>query len=316
MKKSLLALAVLGAFAGSAFAQASSVTIFGKIDAAVGKPIGTKDKQVIDNAAGPAGSRLGFRGYEDLGGGLGAVFAIEHRFNVDTGTAADTFWNGFSFVGLRSAQLGTLTIGRHYTSAFLGVQNVVDPFAGETIAGLRNIASGINAGVAPVRLANSLKYDFAASGFAASATVAEKVGGPDRPYSLSASYTGGPLWVGVAYDDLSGVNDDVANIGASYKFGPVLLSGMYSNGSTNTNAKVKGALLGANVNVGSGDIKVGYATLKIGSATQNKRIGVGYHHNLSKRTKLYADFARDSKVTTPAGDPEKTGYDFGIQHNF
>lgn len=148
MKKSLLALAVLGAFAGSAFAQASSVTIFGKIDAAVGKPLYTNDKQVIDNAGLATGgnSRIGFRGYEDLGGGLGAVFAFEHRFSVDDGTAAGTFWNGFSFVGLRHAKAGTLTIGRHYTSAFLGLQNQVDPFAGETVAALRNDAFMINQG--------------------------------------------------------------------------------------------------------------------------------------------------------------------------
>ena len=80
MKKSLLALVVLGAFAGAASAQ-SSVTIFGKIDQALGKRVGQKDRQVIDTA----GSRIAFRGYEDLGGGLGALFAIEHRFTPDTG---------------------------------------------------------------------------------------------------------------------------------------------------------------------------------------------------------------------------------------
>ena len=60
MQKSLIALAVLGAFAGAASAQ-SSVTIYGKLDQAIGKPTGTEDKQVMDNT----GSRIGFRAYVD-----------------------------------------------------------------------------------------------------------------------------------------------------------------------------------------------------------------------------------------------------------
>ena len=57
-------------------------------------------------------------------------------------------------------------------------------------------------------------------------------------------------------------------------------------------------------------------SLKFANVKLNQRISLGYHHNLSKRTKLFADVTRDSKVTTPAGDPEKISYDFGIQHNF
>lgn len=329
MKKSLLALAVMGAFAGSAFAQASSVTIFGKLDQAVGKPLYTKEKQVIDNAGGPAGanSRIGFRGYEDLGGGLGAVFAFEHRFNVDTGVANATFWNGFSFVGLRHASAGTLTIGRHYTSSFLGLQNQIDPFAGETVAGLRDDAMMINQGIAKVRVANSLKYDVAMAGVALSASVAEApAGSPDRPYALAASYGFGPFWAGLSYENPEGANDKLLSIGARFKAGPALLSAAYTTATQNTtNRDAKSYLLGANVTVGSGDIKLGFASFKLdgsqaglaGTAlAEKKKMSLGYHHNLSKRTKVYADFTRDSKATTPVGDVQKTGYDLGIQHNF
>ena len=82
MKKSLLALAVLGAFAGAAAAQ-SSITIFGIVDANVGKDIGSDDKRVGQGAQ----SRLGFRGVEDLGNGLRATFHFQTRFPVRTSKA-------------------------------------------------------------------------------------------------------------------------------------------------------------------------------------------------------------------------------------
>ncbi len=82
MKKSLLALAVLGAFASAASAQ-SSVTMYGRVDLSVGKPIGTASKGLFNGS----GSRLGMRGVEDLGGGLKGIFNIETRFDADTGAA-------------------------------------------------------------------------------------------------------------------------------------------------------------------------------------------------------------------------------------
>ena len=352
MKKSLLALVVLGAFAGVASAQ-SSVTIFGKIDQAVGKRIGFKDKQVLDTA----GSRIAFRGYEDLGGGLGALWAIEHRFTPDTGTvgpgvqpssaASTKFWEGFSFVGLRT-QFGAVTLGRQYTSSFLTVQNNVDPFAGETVAALRDIGMGLRTSLTgfetlpvqlnpgQIRVSDSIKYALVAGGVSFSADIAETpAGGSDRPYSVALAYTGGPFWAGVAYENPTSDDDNLLNLGARYTFSNVTLSGAYSFGDTARLGplgprEIKTWLVGANIAVGVGDIKVGYADAKIGSVKSNERFGIGYHHNLSKRTKIYVDYAYDSKgfhgiaSTAPfSASPalrdfrdEKSGYDFGIQHNF
>ena len=351
MKKSLLALVVLGAFAGAASAQ-SSVTIFGKIDQALGKRVGQKDRQVIDTA----GSRIAFRGYEDLGGGLGALFAIEHRFTPDTGTigpgvqpsaaSSTKFWEGFSFVGLRT-QFGAFTLGRQYTSSFLTVQNNVDPFAGETVAALRDIGMGLQTSLTntpiavnpgTIRVSDSIKYALVAGGISFSADYAEAPAGqPDRPYSAAIAYTGGPFWAGVAYQNPGNDDDNLLNLGARYTFSNVTLSAGYSDGDTQRLSaaigpqKVKAWLVGANIAVGVGDIKVGYADLKIGSLKANERFGLGYHHNLSKRTKLYVNYAHDGKgfhgafsspalINSPAVNPdlrnEKDGYDVGIQHNF
>src|ERR1044072_8929577 len=114
MKKSLLALAVLGAFAGAASAQ-SSVAIYGFLDSALSKPYATEDKKVIDGAFYGGGSRLGFRGVEDLGGGYKATFGMEHRLNVDEGAqAGGVFWQGYSTVGLVTP-FGAVNLGRQYT---------------------------------------------------------------------------------------------------------------------------------------------------------------------------------------------------------
>ena len=82
MKKSLIVLAALGAFAGVASAQ-SSVTLYGRVDLSVNKPVGSANKGISNGS----GSRFGARGVEDLGGGMSAFFNIEHRFDADPARA-------------------------------------------------------------------------------------------------------------------------------------------------------------------------------------------------------------------------------------
>jgi predicted porin len=311
MNKSLLALAVLASFAGVASAQ-SSVTIYGKLDLAAGKPVGTDDKQILDSA----GSRLGFRGVEDLGGGLKAVFGIEHRFSPDTGAAASTFWNGYSTVGLVGA-FGMVNLGRQYTPAFLMIQNQIDPFRGDTIANLRDVGMRVP-GATTVRVADSIRYDLSMNGFNFGASIAETVaGGSDRPTSVAANYAAGPLFVGVGFESPTGANDEQWNLGGRYKFGFGTLSAGYTKGKNNANVNETGYVLGAVVPMGALDIKAGYAQNKIdGSAPGTgvyKKAAVGVQYNLSKRTYLFADFAKVGGVRAVG---PKTGYDAGIQHNF
>ena len=331
MKKRVASVIMVAALAGGAQAQ-SSVVIFGKLDQALGKPVGTANRQVIDTA----GSRIAFRASEDLGGGLSALFAIEHRLNPDTGASANpaVFWDGFSFVGVRSPY-GTVTLGRQYTSGFLTVQNQVDPFAGETVAALRNIMFGgsygtrdvpagtlgvwqgapVGIGPAKGRVNDALKYANILGLFAVSADIAETPpGGVDRPYSVAASYNGQKLWLGAAFENASGEHDRVLNLGLRYNFAGAAVSAGFADGRINTatNNRLRSWLLGAVVPVGVGDIKVGYAASRVAGVDQNGRLGLGYHHNLSKRTKLYADVAHESKLLRD----EEVGYDLGIQHQF
>jgi len=117
MKKSLLALGVLGAFAGAAHAQ-SSVTLYGIIDGGFtyvnktgGNVAGTGNatKNISLNSGNLQGSRWGLKGAEDLGGGLKAIFVLESGFNVNNGMSAQggRLFGRQAYVGLSSATAGT-----------------------------------------------------------------------------------------------------------------------------------------------------------------------------------------------------------------
>ena len=96
MKKTLIALAITGAMTGLANAQ-SNVVIYGVVDTGFIKENGsdTRMGSNVDN-------RIGFRGTEDLGGGMKATFELERRFNLNDGTLAQEGkdWDGAANVGL------------------------------------------------------------------------------------------------------------------------------------------------------------------------------------------------------------------------
>ena len=121
MKKTLIAFAALTAIAGAAQAQ-STVTLYGVADAYAGQKSttvgGVKLKQTVIDSNGLNTSRFGFRGTEDLGSGLKAIFTMESGLTIDNGAANANGGGLFSrqaFVGL-SGNFGTATLGRQYTA--------------------------------------------------------------------------------------------------------------------------------------------------------------------------------------------------------
>jgi len=326
MKKSLLALAVLGAFAGAASAQ-SSVTIYGKLDLALAKTVASKDKQVADNN----GSRIGFKGAEDLGNGMSAIFRIESQISADTGAAqgGTTFWNRWSSVGLNT-KFGSLQLGRMESGAW-DVVSSADPFGGDTIAQLRDVGatlrtSNFDASQSLIdvrRLDNSVRYDGAFGGLKLSASVAEAYGtGTKKPFAVGASYSVGALVVGAAYEATTFENQKLTTVMGSYDFGLAKLSGSYSDGKTAKDEDAKGFLVGVVVPYGALNLKAGYAQSKVDFAAGDqtvKKAGLGVEYKLSKRTKVYADYARiggDVGKENGVADKNKNGYDFGLSHSF
>jgi len=120
MKKSFIALALLSAFSGASFAQQSGVTIYGIADVGV-QGISTGTGKTFKVQSGQEnGSRLGFKGTEDLGNGLKANFVLEQGINIDTGSSAQggaTFGRR-SLVGLSSADFGSVDLGRDKSPTF------------------------------------------------------------------------------------------------------------------------------------------------------------------------------------------------------
>ena len=133
MKKSLLALVALGAFAGAAHAQ-SSVTLYGIIDEGLLFNNNAGGKHLYSMASGVMqGSRFGLRGTEDLGGGLKAIFTLENGFDVNSGKLGQggLMFGRQAYVGL-SSQYGTVTLGRQYDSVvdFVGPLEAGDQWGG------------------------------------------------------------------------------------------------------------------------------------------------------------------------------------------
>ena len=181
MKKSLLAVAVAAALPTLAHAQ-SSVTLFGLLDAGIEYSDAQANATVTGNTVtegksglrvrdgGQLQSRFGIRGSEDLGGGLRAIFTIEHRFTVDTGNTAGggfgagngSFWNAQAFVGL-SGGWGQLTAGRQYTPIFWALlpadfqgYGFYNNWAATSANNVNTVGASIFQG--PLRLDNSLVY--------------------------------------------------------------------------------------------------------------------------------------------------------------
>lgn len=102
----------------------NSVTIYGIVDVAT---VYSSNQGGASNtymrSGNLAGSRIGFKGVEDLGGGTNAIFLLENGFNVDTGELSSTssFFNRQAYVGLSNTHYGTLTAGRQYTPYYLFV---------------------------------------------------------------------------------------------------------------------------------------------------------------------------------------------------
>jgi predicted porin len=330
MNKSLIALAVLGAFAGAASAQ-SSVTVYGFIDQSLTKSYASEDKMVADGSFYGGGSRIGFRGVEDLGGGFKATFGMEHRLSADTGAqSAAVFWQGYSSVGLVTP-FGAVGLGRQYVPAFQLIQNQIDPFGGETVAqgrdvGMRfgTVANGgsTTSAIYKTRVADSVRYDLSLGGFNLGVSVAEAASNAaptdddlKKPWSIAANYAVGPFWIGAGYENPADGDDKGWDIGGRYNAGFATFAAGYSKGTRANGADAKGWLIGATVPLGAFDLKGVYATNDIDFVGETKKAGVGVHYNFSKRTKIYADVARIGGSATALLD-NKTGYDLGLKHTF
>jgi predicted porin len=333
MKKSLVAMAVLGTLAGTAAAQ-SSVTLFGVVDAAARYT--EANGQSISSLAsgGISTSRFGIRGEEDLGGGLKAGFWLESTVGTDAGSAGDgtRFWDRRASVSLISQQWGEARLGRGKTAERLVIDDF-DPHSTTGLGAITNVYSNLGSNVQNMNRAdNQVAYHLPGNlgGFYGTLDVGAGEGTDGKKYyGGRLGYKSGPWHVAGGYQttESQGSDYEMGSIGGSWDFGFIRASLLYSNTSWRSSDQDI-YTLGAIMPLGSGELKASWTEASgngpgVGDASM---YAISYTYNLSKRTALYtaaalinndspARFAVPGSPTVALGG-RSGGFDVGIRHSF
>ncbi len=315
MKKIALVAALAATAAAPAFAQ--SVTLWGRLNTSVeSQKFGSADRKiVVQNNS----SRLGFKGSEDLGGGLKASFSLEHGLNSDTGaaTGGTTFWNRASWVQLEGG-FGGIRLGKWFPGSYFATADYVS---------MHNHDTGTSAdALYATQFYTNNKVSYftpTAGGFSAELSVAAGENTTTRAEDVAINYDMGPAHAGFGYEKKGDFNQFA--IRGLYEFGPVVIGGyvqraenVFGGVKKNWNTfRVSGMYVAGqsefHLNFGKAD--------NIFTDDGAKQLTVGYNYNLSKRTKVYGFWTKvdnQSKATYQTG---VAGQDFsslaaGIRHNF
>lgn len=356
MKTRILLLSILAAFAGSAAAQSSNVTIYGRVNTSV-------EVQKVTGQASTIGlvndsSRWGIKGSEDMGKGMNAFFQLESGFASDTGNLSNAdskgkagLFNREAFLGL-GTKLGTVRVGRitspvYFASAdYISLHNHDTGNSSDALFAFA--ATGVNnnnsATYKTPTFANGdieVAYSFAAGTPWSDVNWAnERPGSSNNERNIQVAYNAifGGLHIGAGYAQMEApttatgsIKNSTAVIRGMYEAGPFILGAYYERSKLyvasvkderdrNDFRAVAAYMLGNNefhLNVGrAGD----FSGLDKSGATQWT---VGYNYNLSKRTRLYTFYTEvkaDDKADYfmyPVGKGDTySSYGLGLRHNF
>ncbi len=341
----LLSLVAATGFSASAALAQTSVTIYGIVDLAVAhEKIGDKSKLLMDSGTRSAayGSRLGFSGTEDLGGGLKAGFALENGFNPDDGTAAQSgrLFGRTAYVSL-AGELGEVRLGRQYSPIFIALART-DPFG----IGL----AGNGSRFFPVYKAwmdNTVQYrspTFAGLSGQVSYGFGEVAGdnAANREFGGALGYSKGPLYATLAYHNFA--NDVVVAgqlprshatyLGGTYDFGVVKMHAasawaQFDGGLTLKPGTLSAAhrthtwMLGATIPFGASSFAIDYIRSSNRDIDQENAnsTSVAYLYPLSKRTTLYTSAAytlndANAKFSSGVAGASARLFNVGVTHKF
>jgi predicted porin len=316
MKKFILVSCMGLAAAGAASAQ-SNVTTYGMADLGIVREMGGAAGNVTKLSSGAQlGSRLGFKGNEDLGGGLSALFLMEAGMDMSTGASQQggVLFGRQIYVGLSSSRAGTVTFGRQYSAVNLSLC-ATDVFgcglAGAAInlfsAGSKGTATG---GSGNARMNNAIKYatptaggfngeiSYALGEVAGNAAASKQIDG-------SVSYIAGPLMLTLAHNRVTDATATTTGkatfLGARYNFGvatvalgTALNKGSYTSLANALQADSRDYLAGVAVPFGPSTFLFNYARKNDRTAANHdaNMLAVGYTYTLSKRSNLYTSYGR------------------------
>jgi predicted porin len=327
MKKSLIALAVAGVVSAPAFAATSNVDVYGVMNIAIQDTNASgSTPTILDNT-----SRIGFKGSEDLGGGMKAIWQIESALGGNGAVIGNNagFATRNTFVGL-SGDFGTALMGRHDTPYKLGtasldifgdtiadynlgrldgqqlVNNTHDHRNGQALAYISPTWSGFHFAVATV-----LSDGEAGSALNKANTTVDAT-------SLTGVYANGPLFASLSYQDAKLLQNKATKLGLGYTFGDAKVGFIWeqTNDGTAANNDTKMWLVNGVYNMGPIALKAQYGKNDNGTAANGTAWALGADYNLSKRTAAYVVYANgnDKNAATNGGDV--SGYNIGVKHSF
>ncbi len=363
MKKLHIALAIAGALTGTAYAE-TTVEIYGVVDMGFVRETGTVAGLSTGTGAAilPAGNklssgaqsgtRLGFKGTEDLGGGLKGLFVLETGIAGDSGgfNQGNLAFARQSFIGLQN-DWGTVALGRQYTSYFLTLNQIADPFASGLAGNAQNlmlppaVPAGLPAATDPasvgaepdrvIRMNNAIKYTMPLkNGF--SGEIAYGFGeiagnsAASRILTASAGYSSSSLNVSVAYYRKNNRIDtdkmESVLLAANYDFGVAKVFAAYADNDWFI-GKSRDFLIGTTVPYGPHKFIASYIRKTGRGATDGddaNQWGLGYTYSLSKRTNLYAAYgsiSNDGNAKYTVGNNSENGtgnkaFNLGVRHTF
>jgi predicted porin len=306
MKKSILALAVLAGFAGAAQAQNANVSMYGIADMGFVRDIGANaaGSAATLTSGGQSASRIGFKGREDLGNGMAAIFTIESGVLMDTGASdqGGLLFGRQAFVGLQT-RLGTVRMGRMYNPLY-EARHTFDPF--DSGFGGDYSRLFITGGK---RDNNSIVYDTPdLGGVAVQALYAlgEQPGdaAKARQMGLSVGYKKGPVDVKLVWDATNNnpvspaplVTTRSTAAGGSYTFPLLMVTAVAQVNSSSAAIALdtRDYLLGLTVPFGASKVIATYINHvnRTLADADSRQLAVGYTYALSKRTNLYTSYAR------------------------
>lgn len=347
--RTLLVSAVLTVLAGSAAAQSSSVTLFGVLDLSM-RRVKTGDTSLTKMSTnGTTPSRFGLRGVESLGNGYAASFWLEGDVSADTGTGGSKLFGRRSTVAL-AGPLGELQFGRDTLGAYRDLVQF-DAFAHTGVGGIGNLINVLSTTVTPAGSATASATDRARADNLVQYTLPATLGGvyghlqwhpgeggKGAGNGLRLGYKGFGLDIAGAVNNIDVNQGDlrIANVGATYDIGPVRLSGLYQQMRLDpvnvaaADIRQNTWQLGTTVKVSAaGAVRAAFT--KTSNYARARQFAVGYLHDLSKRTALYATYAQVKNqngtatfvvndaptITAPnTGLLKSSGVEFGLRHSF
>ena len=332
MKKTLAAVAVLGAFAGSALA--ADVTLYGKVDLGL-QYVHSEDADGVKTdtwglkSGSSAGSRWGIKGSEQISEGLTVGFQLEDGIKADDGTTGNMFDRESRLYV--ATDFGTLHMGRFGAlDSGTGSLNIASKLTsmgtgyGDTIGNQGNVMKTHS------RNNNSIAYTspkFAGMTFSAMASLGDANEGSsdaDRYYGIGATGQWGALGAGlvVSSEDFAGhTQDNSTNVtaGVNYDFGVAkvfVAANYYDSGKDDVDQWGTVASVAAPVGAATVEAMVGYG-VESAADVDNKILTVGgiYKYPLSKRTYVYAaaGYTQEDGAANKVKTAEVVS---GICHNF